>query len=250
MKIIIDGKECIAENGEYILQIAKRNGINIPTLCYSESLKGLSACRICIVEIEERGKRKVVTSCNYPVKSEIKVFTHSDKIISIRKTLLMLILSRLKNASSLKELLNEYEVEKNDRFKNMEEDNCIMCGLCVKACEALGSNAIGTAFRGINKKISTPFEEPPENCIGCTSCASVCPVGVIKYRDEDGIRHIWNGEFKLVKCEQCGSYYATEKQIKYIEEKTGEKEDIHLCDICKKKLNAKNFKEVFKNLKK
>ena len=250
MKIIIDGKECIAEKGEYILHIAKRNGIYIPTLCYNESFEGLSACRICIVEIEERGKRNIVTSCNYPVNNEIEVFTHSDKIVSMRKTLLMLIASRLKDISLLKELLEEYGVKRNDRFKNIGDDNCIMCGLCVKACDALGSNAIGTAFRGINKKISTPFEEPPENCIGCTSCASICPVGAIKYKDEGGIRFIWNGEFKLVKCEQCGSYYATEKQIKYIEEKTGEKEDIHLCDICKRKLNAKNFREVFKNITK
>ncbi len=249
MKINIDGKECTAEEGEFILQIAKRNGISIPTLCYSESLDGLSACRLCIVEVERSGRRKVVTSCNYPVKNEINVYTHSDKIISMRKTLLMLIASRLIDTTPIKELLDEYEVKKNNRFINNQEDNCIMCGLCVKACEILGSNAIGTAFRGINKKISTPFEEPPQNCIGCTSCASVCPVGAIKYKDEDGIRHIWNGKFKLVKCEQCGSYYATEKQIEYIKEKVGEIENIHLCERCKKKLNANNFKEVFQNIK-
>lgn len=249
MKIIIDGKECKAEKGEYILEIAKRNNIKIPTLCYYESLEGLSACRLCIVEIEYRGRRRVVTSCNYPVKSEIEVFTHTDKIVSMRQTLLKLIASKLKDTTPLKELLEEYNVKKIDKFKEDNDNNCIMCGLCVKACEALGSNAIGTAFRGINKKIATPFEEPPENCIGCTSCASVCPTNAIKYKDEDGVRHIWNGKFNLVKCEECGKLYATEAQIKYIEKKTGIKEEHHICEKCKKKINATKFKDVFKYIK-
>lgn len=247
LNVIIDGKECMAKSGEYIMQIAKKNGINIPGLCHSEAFEGISACRLCIVEIEDRGRRRVVTSCNYPVKKEIKVFTHSDKIINMRKTLLMLIAARMKDTSPLKELLEEYGVEKNERFKIAEDDNCIMCGLCVKACEALGSNAIGTSYRGVSKKITAPFEEPPESCIGCTSCANVCPTGAIKFNDENGIRHIWNGEFKMIKCQICGDYYATEKQIQYVESKTGEEEK-HICEKCKKKETAKNFKEVFKNI--
>ena len=68
MKIIIDGKTCEAQAGQYILEIASQNGIEIPALCHHDALPGQACCRLCIVEIEKDSWRSVVVSCVYPVK--------------------------------------------------------------------------------------------------------------------------------------------------------------------------------------
>ena len=71
MRVIIDGRECLARRGEYLLDVAKRNGIFIPTLCHSDALPGQSSCRMCIVEVVEGGRSKTVASCVYPVLGDI-----------------------------------------------------------------------------------------------------------------------------------------------------------------------------------
>jgi NADH dehydrogenase/NADH:ubiquinone oxidoreductase subunit G len=69
MKIIIDGKICAAEPGQFLLEAARRNGIDIPSLCHHDALPGRGCCRLCIVELEDpAGNRSVDISCIYPVQ--------------------------------------------------------------------------------------------------------------------------------------------------------------------------------------
>ena len=82
LTITIDGVECTCEKGEYLYDVAARNGIWIPVLCRSDAFDDHRACcRICIVEVEIRGKRKVVTACVYPIEQECAVYTKSEKIL-------------------------------------------------------------------------------------------------------------------------------------------------------------------------
>jgi len=152
MKVIIDGKECIAEAGEYILNVARRNGIEIPTLCHSDGLPGLGTCRLCIVEVIEGKRRRVVTSCVFPITQEIEILTNSEKIRKMRKIILMLLSAEAPNSKKLVELREEYGVSEMKRFHVDNSEKCILCGLCVKACEEIGTNAISTVNRGITKK--------------------------------------------------------------------------------------------------
>ena len=86
--VTIDGIECTCEKGEYIYDVAKRNGIKIPTLCRHDAFEDHRACcRICIVEVEQRGRTKVVTSCVYPIDGECEVLTQSDRIKEERTVL-------------------------------------------------------------------------------------------------------------------------------------------------------------------
>jgi NADH dehydrogenase/NADH:ubiquinone oxidoreductase subunit G len=78
-EIIIDGKKCLAENGDTILQVAKRNNIDIPTLCYLKNINEPASCRVCVVEIE--GMNKLVTSCTTKVRENMVVTTNSTKVI-------------------------------------------------------------------------------------------------------------------------------------------------------------------------
>lgn len=245
MIIYIDGKSCGAESGEYIYDVARRNKIDIPALCRSDAFEGLSSCRLCIVEAEDRGKTKIVTSCNFPVSENLKIYTSTDRIRGLRRTVIMLTALRLKDTSPLQKLMEEYGVEPPKRFKPLK-DQCMLCGLCVKACESLGANAIGTAMRGTDKRVEPPFGQLPSDCIGCGSCAEVCPTHAIECTQRDNIRHIWEQDFEMVRCDVCKEYYATKKQIEHVRDSIKEKDTDYLkCPRCRRIDVASKFGEIF-----
>ena len=247
MRIKIDGNLYEGRPDETLMELAKRNNIDIPHLCHKKGFEGLGRCRLCLVEVLERGRKKVVSSCVYPLSDGIEVNTSSDKIRKLRKDIVFLLLLKTPNNDYIKNLAEEYGVTKIDRYENKEEEDCILCGLCVKACEKLGTNAISLVSRGTTKKVSTPFDDPSLDCIGCGSCSEVCPTRAIKLTEEDGIRTIWNRDFNLVRCEICGKFYTTEESLKYAG-KFLVQEEGHICDYCKKKSMAGRFKESFKNI--
>jgi len=181
MKIMIDDKEVDTEPGQTILEVARINGIYIPTLCYHPALKPFGACRLCSVEIEKHGRKRVVTACNYPVEEGLEVRTNSPEIIEIRKMLIELLLARCPEEKRIQEFAHEYGVsEPHTRF-TLENEHCILCGLCARVCEELvGVSAINFIGRGVERKVGTPYEELSDDCIGCGSCALVCPTDAIR----------------------------------------------------------------------
>jgi len=86
--------------------------------------------------------------------------------------------------------------------------------------EVVGVSAISLVNRGVDRQMATPFYEPSDVCIGCGSCAYVCPTGAIGFEDIGDTRYInWpknKMEFKLKQCKTCGRYWAPEKQLDYI----------------------------------
>jgi NADH dehydrogenase/NADH:ubiquinone oxidoreductase subunit G len=248
MKITIDGKKCEVGNGEYILNVARRNSIHIPTLCHREALPGIGSCRLCIVEVFEKNKSKVVASCLYPITSEIEVLTNTEKIIRMRKTIIMLLYERAPQNEYIQKLCREYDVDTKTRFMRYKSEECILCGLCVKACEEVGKYAISTVNRGIAKKVATPYDEPSVNCIGCGACAHVCPAKAIKIEEKDDSRIIWNKTFQLLKCQDCGEYFAAREEYDYGIKMAGIKEEEVLCDRCRKRRNSESFKSIFERI--
>lgn len=180
----IDSREVKAMEGMTILEAAKSAGINIPTLCYHPALTPFGACRICSVEIVQRGRSRIVTSCVYPVEEGLVVKTKSDRVIRDRKMLIELMLAHAPKAKVIQELAHEYGVERT-RFKIEDEENlCILCGLCARICEErMGKSAINFVGRGVNRKVDTPFHIQTEDCMACGACAFVCPTGAIKLED-------------------------------------------------------------------
>ena len=173
----IDGKEVKATEGATILEVAKNIGIEIPTLCYNSALEPFGSCRVCSVEITDaRGRKKVVTSCNYPVKEGLEVSTRSEKVLKTRKLLLELLLARCPKVKKIQDLAREYGVEKPRFWIEDIEEDCILCGLCARVCqERIGVYAINFANRGVEREVTTPYSSFSNDCIGCGACAIVCP---------------------------------------------------------------------------
>ena len=179
VQLTIDGKEVKAKPEMTLLEAAQSVGISIPTLCHHEKLEPFGACRLCIVEVETRGRPKIVVSCVYPVEKDIVVRTRSEKIDRIRKMILELQLAHAPDSFVLEELAKEYGADKN-RFEK-EPSFCIHCGLCVRYCaEVKKKNAVGFVDRGIRKEISFIPEIAAKECWDCKECFPLCPTEALQ----------------------------------------------------------------------
>jgi len=251
VKIIIDEKEVEVEEGKTILEVAKMLGIRIPTLCYHPAVSAYGACRLCTVEVIRKGWSRLTTACTYPVREEIEVKTNSEKVKKARRLIIEMLLARCPNVKVIQDLAEEMGIEKV-RFPQ-EDENCILCGLCVRICEeVIGVSAIGFASRGIERKVTTPFEIKSDTCIGCGACAVVCPTGAIKVEDLEKKRRISISRVELerINCKICGRYFYPQAIIDYLKEKNNlEKiqEFLTLCPECRSKLLAEKLTRTKSN---
>ena len=242
VKFSIDNKQIEVESGTYLLQAAKKLGIDIPTLCHHPALEPYGACRICLVEITKeswKGWSKLVVSCAYPVENDLIVYTNSEKVIKARKFILELLIARCPESDTIKKLAEKYEVAPASFSLNYEPTDCILCGLCVRVCgELIKQNVISFTHRGSNRKVMTPFNKESDVCITCGACAFVCPTGVIKLEDILGKRKIetWHTELPLYKCKKCGKGFVSTKQLQLLKDKCVSIGDIiELCPECRRK---------------
>jgi len=229
MRIQIDGMEIQVQPEDTILQAARREGIFIPSLCYSDPTEPTHSCRLCMVEVKEGGGYRMVASCAYKVKDDMKVVTETERLIKMRRTLLQLLYAQAPENPTILSLMDRYGVVREDAYVN-KEGQCILCGLCVQACKKLGASAISTVSRGTSKKVSTPYDIQAKNCIGCASCAGFCPTHCITVEDNEEGRTIWKKTFKWARCEICGATVGTEE---HYHAATGSKTVI--CPDCRKK---------------
>ena len=188
VSLSIDGRKVQVEDGTTVLQAARSAGIYIPTLCYHESLEPYGACRFCIVEVENRGKVKLVTSCTLPAMEGIAVSTDTARVIKIRRMLAELMLARCPKSDAVIKLAGELGVTESRFQSPAEKENCllgehgecILCGMCVRLCEdVLNIGALSFEGRGGYRTVTTPFREAAYNCRLCGACESICPTGSI-----------------------------------------------------------------------
>jgi len=173
--IILNGVEVQAEEHWTVLEATKFYGLAIPTLCYHEGLSPFGGCRLCLVEIGEAPRTKLVSSCTYRVEKDLVVRTDTRRVVEARRMMIELMLSTAPYSKVLQDLASKFGVTRQ-RFKP-RNDECILCGLCVRMCaEQMDGRAIGFQNRGHKKKVSTPFDRRSEECRLCGACLYICPV--------------------------------------------------------------------------
>ncbi len=166
INLTINGLKVSVEKGTTILEAAKFLGFPIPTLCHMEGLSPYGACRLCVVEIGEGPKAKMVSSCTYPAEEGLKVRTASSRVVKARRMVLELLLASCPQSKVIQDLASAHQISQQ-RFKQEHED-CILCGLCVRMCEEqMMARAIGFRERGENRSLGTPFNIKSEKCRLC-----------------------------------------------------------------------------------
>ncbi|MFQ5867168.1 MAG: 2Fe-2S iron-sulfur cluster-binding protein [bacterium] len=246
LNLSIDGKKVTVEKGATVLHAAKKLGIEIPTLCYHEGVSPYGACRVCVVEVVKGMKPGLTASCTCLAEEGMEVNTGSPRVVESRKLIIELLLARSPEAEKVKDLARKVEVEEV-RFKK-EEEECILCGLCVRVCqEIIGANVIGFINRGANREVETPFQAQSDVCIGCGACSSVCPTGAIKIKEmfDKRILETWHTELELKSCKVCGKYFAPKKELEQLKGKIELPEEIfEICMDCKRKDLSRKISEI------
>lgn len=201
--LTINGSQVSGREEMTILEVAKENGIDIPTLCYIEGLPPMGACRLCVVEVE--GSRTLVGSCHAPITEGMVIYTHSPKVLAARRIMVELMLASHPDSCLICDKANICELRKiaadleiglprfraRKHYYPVEDENpyiirdmskCILCRRCVVTCKNLkGEQMFSIAYRGFHSKIVFGCNQPvgKEACQDCDECIALCPSGAL-----------------------------------------------------------------------
>jgi bidirectional [NiFe] hydrogenase diaphorase subunit len=200
----IDGKDVGSREDETILDVARENGIWIPTLCQLDGLSTVGACRLCVVEV--KGSSKLAAACVTRIEEGMEVTAHSDRLHEYRKMILELLFAEGNHICSvcvanghcdLQSLAQRLGVDhvrfpylhqsrtvdaSHERFV-MDQNRCILCTRCVRVCDEIeGAHTWDVFGRGTNARVIADLNQPwgtSETCTSCGKCVSVCPTGAL-----------------------------------------------------------------------
>jgi NADH dehydrogenase/NADH:ubiquinone oxidoreductase subunit G len=228
IKLTIDGKKVQAPEGTNLIEAAELAGVHIPNLCYLKGMKGIGACRLCLIEIE--GMKGPVIACNTKVKEGMVVNTRTDKVQEIRKFVIDLILSMhpldcmtctkagvcnlqkyaydfgIKESSFTRKKFG-YPIDEANPFIKRDPDYCVLCGRCVRVCSEQGTNVLEFMGRGVGAKVVTANDKPLQEsqCTFCGSCVDACPVNALLEADRWRKGREWEYEKIDSVCLLCGN---------------------------------------------
>ncbi|MEF8797964.1 MAG: 2Fe-2S iron-sulfur cluster-binding protein, partial [Candidatus Bipolaricaulota bacterium] len=203
IKLEINGKTVEGKEGDTVLEVSQKNGIDIPTLCQMDEIEPTGACRMCLAELEETGE--LITSCTHPASDGLKVETENERLHNLRKLNLELQLTNTdvdmdctgdETRCELTNLVREFDLDpdrfagerrshpkmEDNPFFELDHDKCILCGRCVRVCDEIRErSAIELVERGFQTKVAPPLDESltEGTCQFCGQCVDACPSGAL-----------------------------------------------------------------------
>jgi bidirectional [NiFe] hydrogenase diaphorase subunit len=200
----IDGKDIGARADQTILEVARENGIAIPTLCHLDGLTDVGACRLCLVEV--KGSNKLLPACVTRVQEGMEVTAHSPRLEALRKMIVEMLFSernhvcsvcvsnghcelqRLAESMGITHVRVPYlnpklQVDASNRRFVVDHNRCVLCSRCVRVCDEIeGAHTWDNFGRGIDCRVITDLNQPwgeSDSCTGCGKCVHVCPTGAL-----------------------------------------------------------------------
>ncbi len=226
----IDGRTVEAESGENVLAVARRNGLDVPGLCYHPRLTPTGGCRLCLVKIE--GRLGTTTACTLQVADGLAITVYDDELEADRRSLIELLLAEhncdclvCESAGhcELQDLAYRYGLDKRTRryaspVQDLPEEDasspvlvydpskCILCERCVKACDEIqGKEILSYAYRGLSAVVTAaPHGWEASDCDGCGECVQLCPTGAIREKLDVRTPRHWEMERVQTTCSYCG----------------------------------------------
>src|SRR6266702_623209 len=258
--IELDGKQVEANPGETIWQVAKRQGREIPHLCYSPEpdYRPDGNCRACMVEIE--GERVLAASCKRTPSVGMKVKSESHRAVAAQKMVMELLVADQPARATSHDpeskfwhwaettgvtesrfpAAERWETDASHPAMRVNLDACIQCGLCVRACREVQVNdVIGMAYRNHSSKIVFDFDDPlgESTCVACGECVQACPTGALMpsvMLDDNQTRVTYADRKVDSLCPFCGvgcqvTYQVKDDKVIYAEGRDGPANHNRLC---------------------
>ncbi|MBU2583172.1 MAG: formate dehydrogenase subunit alpha [Alphaproteobacteria bacterium] len=257
----LDGRTVEAEAGETIWQVAKREGVTIPHLCWlpQPGYRADGNCRACMVEVE--GERVLTASCQRKCANGMKVKSASERAKKSREMVFELLMADQPERetshdprSSFWNWVDDMGIAASSRYPKADRpapdtthaaiavnlDACINCGLCVRACREVQHNdVIGMAYRGHGARPVFDFDTGmgQSTCVACGECVQACPTGALmeaNLLDEKGTRVHFEDKSIDTLCPYCGvgcqtRVHVKDNKILYVDGRDGPANENRLC---------------------
>jgi bidirectional [NiFe] hydrogenase diaphorase subunit len=203
----IDDQDVSGREDETILDLARENGIDIPTLCHLDGLSDVGACRLCLVEVV--GSPKLLPACTLRPQEGMEVYTHSERLAQYRRMVIELLFTEGNHICSvcvsnghcdLQALAQKLGVDhislpyrsprrqvdaSHERY-TLDPNRCVLCTRCVRVCDEVeGAHTWDVMGRGIRAQVITDLRQPwgdAESCTSCGKCVQVCPTGALSIK--------------------------------------------------------------------
>lgn len=230
MTLTIDGRHVKAKMGENVLAVARRNGFDIPGLCYHPRLTPTGGCRLCLVKIE--GRPGTTTACTLQAVDGMALTAFDDELEADRQSLIELLLAEhncdclvceSNGGCELQDLAYRYGLDKRSRrypspVQQLSEEDasspvlvydpskCILCERCIKACDEIqGKEILSYAYRGLKAVVTAgPHDWAASDCDGCGECVQRCPTGAIREKLDAKPPRRWEMRPVQTTCSYCG----------------------------------------------
>lgn len=216
----IDDRDVSGRDDETVLEVARENGIEMPTLCQVEGLSSVGACRLCLVEV--KGVPKLLPACTTHVTEGMEVSTSTERINRYRRQIVELLFSEGNHICSvcvsnghceLQNLAIRLGIQHIDyAYRNpkrpvdasherfvFDGNRCVLCTRCVRVCDEIeGAHTWDVKDRGIRSEVITDLDQPWGESLTCTSCGkcvNICPTGALFEKGKSVAEMTKRGEF-------------------------------------------------------